>query len=230
MRGAMDPCVFSKTITSAVSNSQPSQLQPHGAFLIPCLGALATVAVALLRRHRTQALVTLAGIIIALTMASRTIGTILPPSFASLLTLALLTTAVLRLQAGGTAVMLAALAALAALAVAAEALRPMVLDAAYLLVVCLGAFGVAVSIGVYLRWSDWRRVAAEEAARTEERLAIARELHDMVGHCVTGIVVQAQAAPHIAKRIPLRRVAAWKASRWRVLMRCRHASDGQWPA
>jgi signal transduction histidine kinase len=43
---------------------------------------------------------------------------------------------------------------------------------------------------------------AEASARTEERFAIARELHDMVGHYVTGIVVQAQAARHVAERQP----------------------------
>ena len=78
----------------------------------------------------------------------------------------------------------------------------MVSAAAYLLVVCEGAFSVAVGVGVYLRWSDWRRVMAEEAARTHERLEIARELHDMVGHYVTGIVVRAQAARHVAERQP----------------------------
>ena len=190
---ATDPVVDTGRLTNSI------------AFLVPCLGTLATVAVVLLRRHLTQALVTLAGISMVLTIASWTIGTSLPPSFAALFSLAVLTTAVLRRQPGGTAVMLATLASLA---VAAEALRPMVTAAAYLLIVCLGAFGVAVGVGVYLRWSDWRRVAAGEAARTDERLAIARELHDMVGHYVTGIVVQAQAARHVAKHQPAAAIAA----------------------
>ncbi len=81
-------------------------------------------------------------------------------------------------------------------------MRPSVGAAAYLLVLGEGALAVAVGMGVYLRWSDWRSVAAADAARVEERLDIAREVHDMVGHYVTAIVVQAQAARHVADHRP----------------------------
>lgn len=177
------------------------------AILVPCLGVVATVAVALRRRRLAEALVTLAGTGIALTLTSWAIDTSLPPSFAALFALALLTTAVLRYSSGRTAVLLTMLASLA---VAAEALRPMVIAAAYLLVVCEAAFGIAVGAGIYLRWSDWRRVAAAEAARADERLGIAREMHDMVGHYVSGIVVQAQAARHVAAHHPDATAAALK--------------------
>ena len=60
------------------------------------------------------------------------VRTSLPPSFAALFVLALLTTGVLRRSPGRPAVLLTMFAALA---VAAEALRPMVITAAYLLVV-----------------------------------------------------------------------------------------------
>ncbi len=177
------------------------------AFLVPCLGAFATVALALRRRHLALALVTLAGAGMALTTASWSIGTNLPPSFAALFALALLTSSTLRTERAGTAF---AQATLAACAVAAEALRPMVSAAAYLLVICEGAFAVAVGVGVYLRWSDWQRVAAQDAARADERLEIAREVHDMVGHYVTAIVVQAQAARHVAEHQPAAASAALK--------------------
>jgi len=175
------------------------QLSVSIAFLVPCLGALATVGLARRRQHLAWVLVTLAGSGMVLTIASWIIGSSLPPSFAALFALALLTSAALRYEPGRPAI---ALATLAALAVTAEALRPMVGTAAYLLVLCGGALMVAVGVGIYLRWSDWRRVAAAEAARADERLEIAREVHDMVGHYVTAMVVRAQAARHVAEHQP----------------------------
>jgi signal transduction histidine kinase len=175
------------------------------ALFVPCFGVLSILAVAGRRRYPTGALRVLASMSLVFTGAVWVIGTRLPPSFAALFALALLTAGALRHQPGQRAVVLASLAAGA---VAAEALRPTVSAAAYLLVVCEGAFLVAVGIGLYARWSDWRRAAAEDAARRDERLEIARELHDLVGHYVTGIVVQAQAARHVAERQPAAAVSA----------------------
>lgn len=56
----------------------------------------------------------------------------------------------------------------------------------------------AIGIGVYLYIVDTRRVHAMSEARTEERLEMAREIHDFVAHHVTGIVVRAQAAKFAA--------------------------------
>ena len=63
---------------------------------------------------------------------------------------------------------------------------------------------VALSLapGLYLRWRGTERRAHEERARQTERLSIARDLHDVVAHEVTGIVVQAQALRHVAERDP----------------------------
>ncbi|WP_017614062.1 sensor histidine kinase [Nocardiopsis salina] len=61
---------------------------------------------------------------------------------------------------------------------------------------------VALAPGLYLRWHGNERRAREERARQTERLAIARDLHDIVAHEVTGIVVQAQALRHVAERDP----------------------------
>lgn len=55
-------------------------------------------------------------------------------------------------------------------------------------------WGGAVAVGVWLRYLDNRQVSTLEAVRSDERLELARELHDVVAHHVTGIVVQAQAA------------------------------------
>jgi signal transduction histidine kinase len=59
------------------------------------------------------------------------------------------------------------------------------------MLVLLGAAGAAV---VYIRLRDNERRASVEIARQNERLDLARELHDVVGHHVTGIVVLAQAS------------------------------------
>ncbi|MET9633519.1 histidine kinase [Lentzea sp. NPDC006480] len=56
----------------------------------------------------------------------------------------------------------------------------------------------AASVGYLLRMRDRTQAqlaaAADERARREERLDMARELHDVVAHHVTGMLVQAQAA------------------------------------
>jgi signal transduction histidine kinase len=61
-----------------------------------------------------------------------------------------------------------------------------------------------VLTGAALRLLDARRLAAVEAVRRDERLSIARDLHDVVAHHVTGIIVQAQAAQLVARKDPAR--------------------------
>jgi signal transduction histidine kinase len=55
-------------------------------------------------------------------------------------------------------------------------------------------WGAGVAVGLILRDGDARREAAQIAARNRERLALARELHDLVAHHITGVVVRTQAA------------------------------------
>ncbi|WP_116043132.1 sensor histidine kinase [Amycolatopsis palatopharyngis] len=82
-------------------------------------------------------------------------------------------------------------------------LRQLFVSAALLL-------GIAVAFGLFLRSRDAQRTQAVQTAvsdaQTAERMALARELHDVVAHHVTGIVVQAQAAKMLAERDP--RIAA----------------------
>jgi signal transduction histidine kinase len=63
-------------------------------------------------------------------------------------------------------------------------------------------WGGAVAVGLVLREIDTRRRAAVEDIRTAERMELARELHDVVAHHVTGIVVAAQAAAVVARTSP----------------------------
>jgi len=56
------------------------------------------------------------------------------------------------------------------------------------------AWDAALAVGLWLRYLDRRQREAIAAVRQDERLELARELHDVVAHHVTGIVVQAQAA------------------------------------
>lgn len=61
-------------------------------------------------------------------------------------------------------------------------------------------FASVVTVVVYARMKDNERRVSIERARRSERLALARELHDVVGHHVTGIVVLAQANRFAAGR------------------------------
>lgn len=63
-------------------------------------------------------------------------------------------------------------------------------------------WGGALAVGVWLRFLDARRRLTIDTARRDERLDLARELHDVVAHHVAGIVVQAQAARIVATKRP----------------------------
>ncbi|MGI5404837.1 histidine kinase dimerization/phosphoacceptor domain-containing protein [Streptomyces sp. CA-135486] len=57
----------------------------------------------------------------------------------------------------------------------------------------------AVGCGLLLRLKRAHRTQGEKLGRQEERLALARDLHDTVAHQVTAIVVQAQAVRHVTR-------------------------------
>jgi signal transduction histidine kinase len=61
-------------------------------------------------------------------------------------------------------------------------------------------WGMGLAFGLVLRDTDVRRSLALRDALTAERMRLARELHDLVTHHVTGIAVRAQAAQIVAAR------------------------------
>ncbi|GAA1631906.1 hypothetical protein GCM10009733_030970 [Nonomuraea maheshkhaliensis] len=65
-----------------------------------------------------------------------------------------------------------------------------------------GAWLAAVAAGLGPRLLAMRREAAAERVRRHERLLLARELHDVVAHHVTSVVLQAQAARLVTRRDP----------------------------
>jgi signal transduction histidine kinase len=98
-----------------------------------------------------------------------------------------------------------AIAALTALAAAFAAIIVLRQNGRYTseLVLPFGMAWLAVAAaGFYLRVLDQRQEELALRARLDERISIARDLHDMVAHHVTGIVVQAQAARLVAADRP----------------------------
>jgi signal transduction histidine kinase len=71
---------------------------------------------------------------------------------------------------------------------------PSALEIAVLGLLGLLAALVAAAAGAYLRSLDRQRVHAVVETRRAQRLSFARDLHDFVGHDLTGIVLEAQAA------------------------------------
>ena len=55
-------------------------------------------------------------------------------------------------------------------------------------------WGGSIGVGLVLRDADNVRTAALAASREDERLSLAREMHDFVAHHITGIIVLAQGA------------------------------------
>lgn len=62
----------------------------------------------------------------------------------------------------------------------------------------------ALATGLCLRLRDVRRQAVTDVVRRDERLELARELHDVVAHHITGVVLQAQAARVVRRKHPER--------------------------
>jgi signal transduction histidine kinase len=189
-------------LLSVILSLEPIDEGPPGSvspFVAVLLGLLGVAAVALRRTHLVVLTASLAGAAVMAASAGWVLGLNWTPSFAALFALAVLAARSIRVEPAGTAL---GLTLAAAVGVAALAMAPMGDDPFGVVVLAEVGFSIAVGVGLYQRWALWRRAVAEAAARSDERLEIARELHDTIGHYVTGIVVQAQAARHVASRDP----------------------------
>lgn len=180
----------------AAANADPVRIR-----LAAAVGSL--IAVALRRRLPIVSFAAVLGGIVALVLFRRSAGLSLDdgyPVFAPVAALAAMVTSLVRRL---PAIEATAAALAGAGGVVLLLTWPMGDQARLLLGVVFGAlYGTGVGAGIYLRALDRRGELAADAARRDERLELARELHDLVAHHVTGIVVQAQAAQVVADRDP----------------------------
>ena len=127
------------------------------------------------------------------------------PGFAATVALLVMGAACMRTAAPlpAAAVALAGVAVMvvgrAVVVAGAVIIRPDILP---LVILGVLSWGGAIGVGLWQRYFDARRRDAVEAARRDERLELARELHDIVAHHITGIVIQAQAASLVGAKHP----------------------------
>lgn len=190
---------------------------PSLVLLLPAAGS-AVVAV-LAARHPVRAVAGLAGMFTLTTLLAvltadgmrfESVGGLpITATLSGMIVVAqLVRTEPLRHRAGGIAVLAGVVAGNASIQVygspySSSSVESMLSSLAIAAVLLLG---LAIAIGMFLRARDSERTTTVEAAIAEaqaaERMALARELHDIVAHHVTGIVVQAQAVRVVAQQNP----------------------------
>ncbi|SDQ48077.1 sensor histidine kinase [Thermostaphylospora chromogena] len=173
-----------------------------GTELFSALCGIVGLIVVIIRRTRLHpGMEVLLGISLAISIVSILVGTRVMPSFAEGGALMVLTISALRRTVPiGRAVALA-VASLIALIMAGLVRMPESFGMVISFIFMTG-WMTAAGIGGYLRFQQERRTQAMQAVRRAERLELARELHDLVAHHITGIVVQAQAARAVAEQKP----------------------------
>jgi signal transduction histidine kinase len=153
-----------------------------------------------LRRHGhpVTATIAAAGVAVVSIVGARLTGLPHEPGPATVLGLAVLVAStVRRREPRGAAV--PAGCGLAVVVAAALTSRPY--GSGLDVIAVLAALGwlTALAAGLGLRLRDAQRRAVLDAVRRDERLDLARELHDLAAHHLTGLVLQAQAARIVAR-------------------------------
>lgn len=164
-------------------------------------GVVGVLAVLWRRTRRVGGLTVLLGASFVLTLITGISRVGAVPGLAETGSLLILTIGALRWIEPISRAGLFALASMIVLETAAGRLRDDAPALATGFVIFVG-WAVAAGIGAYLRFQLERRKEAVRSVRRAERLELARELHDLVAHHITGIVVQAQAAKVVAERKP----------------------------
>ncbi|WP_214325855.1 sensor histidine kinase [Nonomuraea sediminis] len=170
-------------------------------WLVPICGGVGIVAVVLRRRFRLEGFALLFGLSFAVSVIMGGINFAGAPGTAETGAMLVLTIGVLR---NVEPVRRAAILAIVSLVVlmaegGGRDYHNAGLAFSFLL---FAAWSMAAGIGGYLRFQQERRTEAVYSVRRAERLELARELHDLVAHHITGIVVQAQAARTVAEMKP----------------------------
>jgi len=186
-------------VASMVSSNGPDQAM----LLSPVCGLVGVVAVVRRRRWRVGGLVTLLTVSFLSSLLIGVTDGEGSPGVAEIGSLLVLTVGGLRAIEPVRRAALFSLATMIVLETSTVRLNPVDIEPAtalgFLFFVCWSA---AAGIGAYLRFQLERRREAVNTVRRSERLELARELHDLVAHHITGIVVQAQAAKVVAEQKP----------------------------
>jgi signal transduction histidine kinase len=167
-------------------------------------GAAAVVVcvLALLRRRRpVWAAVAALAVAVVAAVVARVAGLPAEPGPAMALGLSVLTGSAIRWQPPRVAVAIAS-GGLGVVAAGQIAARPSASVVAPVAGIAGAAWLAAVAVGLALRLLEERARSTAESVRQAERLELARELHDVVAHHVTAMVIQAQAAQVLARRRP----------------------------
>lgn len=166
-------------------------------FAVPACGALGIGAYLLRHRFRVQGMVLLMAMSASISLVAALLRSRGYPGFAEAGALLLLTVGALRWVTPLRFAVLLSVLSMVTLELV-SGLRVGQESSVAFAFLFFVAWAVAMGIGSYLRYQREHRQETVNAVRRAERLELARELHDLVAHHITGIVVQAQAAKTVA--------------------------------